>query len=531
MVADGVIVAGLRGCERFREDTCYIVGVDGRTGQTLWRTSTIARPGERGGDSWGDLPLLFRAGADAWIPGSYDPVNRLVFYGTSQAKPWTRDARGTEGDALYSNSTLALDPATGEMQWYFQHIPGDSHDMDETFERILIDVDGQPSIYSMGKLGILWQLDRVTGDYINATDLGYQNLMDLNRETGELTYRDGAVVDVGEELFFCPSTGGFKGLRAMAYHPDTEALYVPLNLQCETAAFGPVERREGGGGTGGVRGRQNHFHPDAPDQLGEVRAMNVRTGETLWHNRRRAPYNTAALTTAGGLVFIGDWERYIFAYDAETGDQLWQTRLSTMSNGYPISYAVDGKQYIAFGAGSPLGGSSWTSIIPADLVPRDAQPESGERRLRVRLALTATACTFFVEPAGTRSWVQRLVIRGRRRELGLGAAALVPLAKAREQALANRKLARSGGDHLSEKRRIRGVPTLAEAAQRVLEQKRGGWRGQWHAQNWWRSLERYAFPRIGRRPVSEFNTADVLEILTPIWHVKAETARAVRQRR
>ena len=136
----------------------------------------------------------------------------------------------------------------------------------------------------------------------------------------------------------------------------------------------------------------------------------------------------------------------------------------------------------------------------------------------------------FVQPTGTRSWVQRLVIRGRRRELGLGAATLVPLAKAREQALANRMLARSGGDPLSEKRRVQGVPTFAEAAERVLEQKRGGWRGRWHAQNWWRSMERYAFPRIGSRPVSEVNTADVLEILTPIWHAKAETARAVRQR-
>ena len=114
--------------------------------------------------------------------------------------------------------------------------------------------------------------------------------------------------------------------------------------------------------------------------------------------------------------------------------------------------------------------------------------------------------------------------------MGLGAAGLVSLAEAREQALANRKLARSGGDPLSENRRAAGVPTFAEAAGRVLEQKRGGWRGRWHAQNWWRSMERYVFPRIGSRPVSEVNTADVLEILTPIWHVKAETARAVRQR-
>ena len=140
VIADGTIVAGMTGCERFREDTCYIVGLDGRTGRVLWRTSTVARPGERGGDTWGDLPVLYRAGSDAWIPGSYDPVSGLIYYGTSQAKPWTRDARGTDGDALYSNSTLALDPATGEMKWYFQHIPGDSHDMDETFERILVDL-------------------------------------------------------------------------------------------------------------------------------------------------------------------------------------------------------------------------------------------------------------------------------------------------------------------------------------------------------------------------------------------------------
>ena len=137
----------------------------------------------------------------------------------------------------------------------------------------------------------------------------------------------------------------------------------------------------------------------------------------------------------------------------------------------------------------------------------------------------------FVQPTiGTRSWVQRLVIRGRRREMGLGAAGLVSLAEAREQALANRKLARSGGDPLSEKRRAEGVPTFAEAAERVLEQKRGGWRGRCHVHNWWRSMERYVFPRIGSRPVSQVNTADVLEILTPIWHDKAETARAVRQR-
>ena len=300
-----------------------------------------------------------------------------MYYGTSQAKPWSRDARGTDGDALYSNSTLALDPATGEMRWYFQHIPGDSHDMDETFERILIDYDGKQSVFSMGKLAILWELDRTTGAFTNAVDLGYQNIVDVDTTTGVVTYRENMISDVGEQLYFCPSTGGFKSLRAMAYHPDTTALYIPLNLNCETAAFLPVERRLGGGGTGGVRDREDHFHPDAPGQLGEFQALDIRTGETLWKHRRRAPYNTAALTTAGGLVFIGDWERYVFAYDARSGEQLWQSRLSTMANGYPITYAVDGRQYVAFGAGGPLGGSSWTSILPAALMPDLRNPRAG----------------------------------------------------------------------------------------------------------------------------------------------------------
>ena len=136
----------------------------------------------------------------------------------------------------------------------------------------------------------------------------------------------------------------------------------------------------------------------------------------------------------------------------------------------------------------------------------------------------------FVQPSGTRSWIQRLLVRGRRRELGLGSLALVPLAEAREKALVNRKLARQGGDPLAEKRRSQAVPTFAEAAMRVLEQKRAGWRNPRHPREWISSLRRFAFPRIGKVPVSEVTSADVLEILTPIWHQQAPTARRVRQR-
>ena len=135
-----------------------------------------------------------------------------------------------------------------------------------------------------------------------------------------------------------------------------------------------------------------------------------------------------------------------------------------------------------------------------------------------------------MQPTGARSWIQRLVIRGRRCELGLGSVALVTLAEAREQAVANRKLARSGGDPLADKRRVQGLPTFAEAATAVIDQKRAGWKTPEQAQAWRGSLERYAFPRIGRRPIAEVASADVLAILTPIWHTKPVIAKAVKQR-
>ena len=167
--------------------------------------------------------------------------------------------------------------------------------------------------------------------------------------------------------------------------------------------------------------------------------------------------------------------------------------------------------------------------------PRGRHPDKALSAAFIRSAPPGRHCDgqglyLVVQPTGTRSWVQRLVIRGRKRELGLGSTALVSLAEARERALSNRKLARSGGDPLAEKRRAEGVPTFADAAARVVEQKRAGWRSPLHARTWLHSLERHAFPRIGSRPVSEVASGDVLEVLTPIWHVKVQTARNVRQR-
>jgi len=216
---------------------------------------------------------------------------------------------------------------------------------------------------------------------VRATDLGYQTLVTINQQTGKAIYKPGMIQELGKEFFMCPTTGGFKSLRAMAYHPATGALVVPVNLYCQTAIFKPMERRPGGGGTGPVEVLKYHFHPQSPGQMGEVVALDIRTGKTLWRQRRRAPYNTSALTTAGGLVFMGSWDRYAFAYDARSGAQLWQTRLPTMANGSPITYAVDGKQYVAFIAGAGIASSTWATRAPVVLLPELRNPRAGNSLL------------------------------------------------------------------------------------------------------------------------------------------------------
>ena len=378
IVVRGKVIAGITGCTRYKDDVCFITGHDAATGKELWRTSTIARPGEPGGDTWGDLPLTFRAGGDAWISGSYDPETNLIYWGTAQAKPWARVARGTDGDALYTNSTLALDPDTGKIKWYYQHLPGETQDMDEVFENILIDVGGRKSLFKMGKLGILWQLDRTTGQFIHATDLGYQTIVQVNPQNGKVTYLPGKIPQIGVEVDMCPSTAGFKSWRAMAFSPQTNAFYIPLSLQCEKATFGAVEKTVGRGGTGPVA-RTDYKHPESGGDLGEFLALDIRTGKVLWRHRTPSPTNTAALATAGGVVFSGDWDRHMYAHDAATGKLLWQTRLPTSAQGFPITYLAKGKQYVAMPAG--IGGGSWSTLIPPELAPEIRRPNSGNALL------------------------------------------------------------------------------------------------------------------------------------------------------
>ncbi len=361
ILVNGKIVAGMTGCERYKDGTCFISAHDPQTGAELWRTSTVAQPGDPGGDTWGDLPSMFRAGGDAWIPGSYDPATNLTFWSTSQAKPWARLSRGTEGDALYTNSVLALDPDTGKLDWYYQFVPGETHDLDDVFESVLIDHNGRQSLFKMGKLGILWELDRRNGAFVAAHDLGYQTLVDVDPQTGETTYRPEMIPEPGEELEFCPDFQGIRNWRSSAYHPGTGMLYIPIHPTCVKGTFSEVAREPhptgdlyyyGNPRWTGWQSAGRLPHPKSPDHDGHLVAMDIETGEVRWRHSTRLRSLAAALTTAGGLVVTADGDRYLYVMDVETGDVLFRTRLPAPVQGFPITYAVDDRQYLAI----PVGG-------------------------------------------------------------------------------------------------------------------------------------------------------------------------------
>ena len=255
VVANGVVVSGVNGCERYKEQTCFITGHDPDTGEELWRTSTIALPGDPNNASWGDTPPYLRAGGDMWIPGSYDAGLNLFYIGTAQAKPWVARSRGmtTGQDALYTNSTLALNPQTGQVEWYFQHVPGETLDLDIVYERVLIDADGEQWLFTIGKDGILWKLDRRTGAFVDLRETIYQDVFEtIDRTTGRLEYRqDIRDADVGSRIAACPSLLGGHNWQASAYHPGAGALVIPLHQACMYLTGRDVEFIEGGGGTAG----------------------------------------------------------------------------------------------------------------------------------------------------------------------------------------------------------------------------------------------------------------------------------------
>jgi alcohol dehydrogenase (cytochrome c) len=358
IVADGRVILGLAGCARYIKDDCYISAHDANTGELAWRFNTIAKANEPGGDTWGELDDIFRAGGETWITGSYDPELKLTYWGTAQQKPWVPVSRHLtiHDEGLFTNSTVAVNIDDGTLNWHFQHVPAEALDLDEVFERVLVNRGDEKLVFSLGKYGILWKHDRVSGEFKGYKETVFQNAFtDIDAVTGRVTYREDIQnAKLNEWTSACPSSAGGKDWHSMTYHEPSGLMIAPLSQTCLENAAREVALVQGGGGL--AASRKFFEMPGTDGNLGKIGAYNVDTMEEVWSHQQRASFHTGTMSTAGDLVFVGDLDRRFKALNARTGEVLWETRLGTSVQGHPVSFAIDGKQYIA--VTSAVGGTS-----------------------------------------------------------------------------------------------------------------------------------------------------------------------------
>ena len=373
IVAGGKAVSG-RGCmPEGGPEACVVVAHDARTGEEVWRTRLIPAPGEPGDETWGGVPFEERRHVGAWMVPSYDPALNLVYVGTSVTSPAPKFLLGgAENQHLYHNSTLALDADTGEIRWYYQHL-NDHWDLDHPFERLLVDtaVAPDPSAVSWinprlqpgdvrqvvtgipGKTGVVYTLDRATGEFLWATPTITQNVIaDIDGATGAVTESAELVfTSRGQQVLACPTYNGGKDWEAGAYSPLTNLMYFPLRNTC--ARMMVVESAETLALELYSLAVRNEIAPGT-DQVGAVHAISAETGVTAWRYDQRAA-TTSLVATGGGLVFGGDANGRFRAFDHETGEVLWEINLGSPLTGFPITFAVDGRQYVAASTG--VGGN------------------------------------------------------------------------------------------------------------------------------------------------------------------------------
>lgn len=381
IIANGKIVSG-RGCEpEGSPAACIITAHDAVTGEEIWRRRTIAAPGEPNGDSWGDIPDENRWHVGSWLVPSYDPELDLVFVGTSVTSPAPKFAlAGNDLTYLYHNSTLALDGDSGEIAWYYQHVV-DHWDLDHPFERLLVDTAVAPDPSSVrwinpslrpgesrsvvtgipGKTGIVYTLDRATGEFLWANPTVEQNVVeDILPITGQVVVNpETTFVEVGQERFVCPTPTGGKNWPSGTYSPLGNVMFFPLQNTCMTIS--PTLGRQSADSLYGVRS-QGQIAPGAAG-VGSIHAISVETGRTLWTYDQRAGV-LSLMSTAGGLIFGGDVTGRFRALDQRTGEVLWEVNLGSPVSGYPVSFAVNGRQYVAVSTGSSLAGSGALALTP-----------------------------------------------------------------------------------------------------------------------------------------------------------------------
>ena len=379
IVAGGKVISG-RSCRPASgPEGCVIAAHDAATGDELWRTRLVPAPGEPGDETWGGVPYEERVHVGSWMVPSYDPELDLVYVGTSVTSPAPKFLLGgSDLTHLYHNSTLALDAGTGAIRWYYQHL-NDHWDMDHPFERLLVDtvVAPDPDAVSWinprlrpgearrvitgipGKTGVVYTLDRETGEFLWATPTVAQNLIsDIDGATGEVTENPEVVFGAyGQQILSCPGWLGGKDWEAGAYSPLTNTMYYPLRNSCARVLATPDE------GLAIYQLAARFQLAPGTDQLGTVRAISAETGRTTWLREQRAA-TLSLVATGGGLVFGGDVNGRFRALDQETGEVLWEINLGSPVTGFPISYAVDGRQYVAVSTGTAASASAFVGLTP-----------------------------------------------------------------------------------------------------------------------------------------------------------------------